>query len=433
MNKIIKTNWTGIKHIIKKVNQHFFDLVEAISPDNDMPLYLANYSYGSPLGIKNNFYLPNNHGGLSILGKEKHTDEIHADLSYGQHSAPLGMIVDNFCECCYFNEFTKENYPFAVLAEGNIFNQQIIFNDDISIENNAISAFSGAKSLFMLPYIGCQTHHERLKNKFNLTSLAPKAPSEHYELFKEIIARQEISECWSSQIVIFSQQWIEQFKNNSDWLPLKYFFSENLRKRSSSDLYNSFNNDLFMAIENANRYRPTPFLVDTAKYLFSIFMGKGIGFKPAIDNKLLPLKPLQEAYSEYYQLPYTPTIMVPGVLEGNDSIYYSLQQPSTKINTFKIRMNNSTYRELVALKNILMSFLENFTSEFGLCYGGDLYYACKDVTLEFFHNKPSDTADNIKNSKELLSLDSRYGFSLSKPGVFSADAKFFRGCIKISR
>src|SRR3990167_5276633 len=351
MNKITKTNWVEIKHVIKKVNQNFFDLVESISPANDMPLYLASYSYGTPLGIKNNFYLPNNHGGLSVLGKDNHTDDIHADLSYGQNSAPLGMIVENFCECCYFNELTKENYPFSILSEGSIFNQRIIFNTDISIENNAISAFAGAKSLFMLPYIGCQIHHERLKNKLNLSLPPPKSPAEHSGLFKEIITQQNITAGWLSQIVLFSQQWIEQIRDNSAWLPLKYFFSENLRKRSTSDLYNSFHNDLFMVTESANRYRPTPFLVDTAKYLFNIIKGKGLGFKPATDNKLLPLKPIQEAYSVYYQLPYTPTIMVPSVLEDNDSVYYSLQQPSTKINTFKIRMNNSTYRELLALKN----------------------------------------------------------------------------------
>ena len=431
---IAKVSWDDIKNLIKNTNSKFYDLIEKRSPSSELPLYLVEYSYGELLGSKKEVYIPNDSGELYVLGGKNTPEDIMNDLGYGKDSFPLGIIVDNYCEWFYQDDITKEHFPFAIQGKGTIFNQQIIFNEDMSIENNTISVSSGAKSLFMLPYIGCQTHHERIKSTFGVSLPAPKATSEHFNLFKEILSGYTIKNHWVSKIIYFSESWIKQIRNNNDWLPVKYFFSENLRKRFSLDLYNSFYNELFLTTESINKFRPTPFLVDSAKYIFSITMGQGIGFKPAIDNNLMPLNYIQEAYTDHYQLPYTPTIMVPGVLEEyNDSVYYSLQQPSTKINTFKIRMNNSTYRELVALKGILNSYISNFLSDKSTCFGSELYYACMNIELNFYHNKPTSNMDLILNSRNIVDLDPRFNFSFGKNGIFSADAKFFRGCIKISR
>ena len=432
MSKIYKTDWDNVKDLIKKSNRYFYELIERTSPSSKLPLYLAEYAYGDIIGSKKDVYLPDDNGLLYKLGSKNTPFDIMGDLGYGKNSFPLGIILENYCEWFYQDEASKENFPFAIQGEGTIFNQQIIFEEDMTVENNTISVSSGAKSLFMLPYIGSQSNHERIKTALNVSLPAPKTTAEHYDLFREILGKS--SNTWVSKIVYFSEEWIQQIKHNETWLRVKYFFSENLRKRCSSDLYNSFYNDLFLTTESINRYRPTPFLVDTAKYIFSIAMGQGLGFKPATDNKLLPVNYIQEAYSEHYQLPYTPTIMVPGTLdEKNDSIYYSLQHPSTKINTFKITMNNSTYRELVTLKNILLSYKNSFMSEKSNCFGSELYHACNQIDLAFYHNKPSDNTNGILHSKNMVNLDERFNYSATPDSLFSADAKFLRGCIKLSR
>lgn len=433
MSKIYKTDWNTVKHAIKHSNRLFYELIERMSPQNHLSLYLAEYSYGDLLGSKKDVYLPDDSGQLYILGSKDTPAEIMRDLGYGKNSFPLGIILENYCEWFYQDESSKENFPFAIQGEGTIFNQQIIFDEEMTVENNTISVSSGAKSLFMLPYIGSQSNHERIKTALNVSLPAPKATSEHYDLFREILTSSS-SSSWVSRVIYFSEDWIQLIRNHEQWLPVKYFFSENLRKRFSSDLYNAFYNDLFLTTESINRFRPTPFLVDTAKYVFSIAMGQGLGFKPATDNKLLPVTSIQNAYIDHYQLPYTPTIMVPGILEDkNDSIYYSLQHPSTKINTFKITMNNSTYRELVALKGILMSYKNNFLTEQSHCYGSELHHACRNIDLEFYHNKPSDNSNGILNSKNIVTSDERFKYSATADSLFSADARFLRGCIKLSR
>jgi hypothetical protein len=434
MNTLVKKNWEEVKHTIKKSNKVFFELIENIAPNNKLSIYLAEYSYGEQIGKKNIVYIPDNKGGTHVLGDRDTPNDVLQDLDYGKNSFPLGIIIENHCEWYYQDEVSHDNYPFAIQGEGTIFNQQIIFKEDITIENNIISVCAGAKSIFMLPYIGCQTNHDRLVNRFNLSIPAPKRHQDHSNLFRMLLSSDNIVHDWTSKILFFSQEWIGEIRTNKNWLPVKHYFSENLRKKLASNIYNSFYNDLFSMTEKINYFRPTPYLIDTSKYIFSIAMGQGIGYQPAINNKLLPLEKIQNIYQNIYQVSYTPTIMVPGILNNeNNSMYYSLQLPSTKINTFKKGLNNSTYRELIALKNILFSYKSDFASSKSKCYKNDLYWACINTKFEFYHNKALNNKDGISHSVKIEHDDFRFKHSYMGKSNFSANAKFFRGCIKISR
>jgi hypothetical protein len=432
MSWIIKTNWSEVKENVKHCNKRFFELIENINPDNSMPLYLAKYDYGKTIGAKNNFFIPNENSGESCLGLGHLPNYIEKDLGYGKDSSPLGLIIDNYCEWSY--EESGKSFPFAVQGEGIIFNQQILFQEEQSVENNTISLHSGAKSIFMLPNIGCQIHHKKIKLALGIETEVPKEHSDHYNLFREIIYKTGHYKEWKSSILFFSDIWVYEIINNPRWLPVKFYFSENLRKRYSSDLYNSFYNDLFMTTVSVNKHRPTPYLMDTAKYIFNIIMGKGIGYIPAQNSKLFPIDLIQEIYHDIYQLSYIPTIMVPSTFSQNTNyVYYSLQQPSKKINTFKIRMNNSTYQELVMLKKILRSYLNEFTSADSKCFGSDLYKFCQNINLSFYHNKPTDPNDQILHTKDISVADAHFLNAKFDKADVSNDAKFFRGCLSISR
>ena len=433
INQLTKTNWHSIKAKIQTVNPAFYELIESLAPTCDLPLYLADYGFGAAILHNNIFSLPNQQGKIAPLSRGSFSEEIFNDLSYGNDNSPLGMVLNNTCEECYQDNRTRQYYPLIIQDEGTIFNQEIIFNENLPQKNAPIAIFSGAKSLFMLPYIGCQTRHSRLANAFQCVGPAPKLPNEHGEFFTELITHCAKISQWSATLLFFSHQWVEKIKNDPKWILIKLYFSENQRQKLEADIYNKYYNDLFMRVNTVNRYKPTPYLVDTAKYIFRIIMKKGIGFKPATNEKILPLRCIQEAYDEYYQLAYTPTIMIPGLLEQQDSVYYSLQQPSQKINTYKNKMNNSTYRELVALKKILLAYLDYFRTQEESYYGGELYQTCSNISFDFFHNKPSDPSDQIKPSSAIITTDPRYAFSFGTPKSFSIDAKFFRGCIQLTR
>lgn len=122
--------------------------------------------------------------------------------------------------------------------------------------------------------------------------------------------------------------------------------------------------------------------------------------------------------------------MVPATIsQANKTVYYSLQIPSAKVTTFKIKLNNSTIKELEALKNILGAYVLEFSHPDSPCYGSLLHHTSKKLSLDFFHNSP--TVKGINNSDSIKS-DKRFLFSYEKPSDFARDAKFFRGCIKIS-
>lgn len=343
------------------------------------------------------------------------------------------MILDKFCEWHYFGE-NERIFPDCVQGPGAIFNMQVVFDEDKTVDNNVLSVSSGALSSFLLPNIGCNRKHARIQKHFNVSAQAPKSPYEHHLIFKEIIQHKHTQTNWQSQILYFSEQFINEVKNNDKWLKLKLYFSESLRKKLTQNTYDASCNDLFLSAKKINRFRPTPFIMDTAKYIFNICMGSGIGVKPAVDEQYFPVETIQKIYNECYGLEYTPTLMVPSSLnEKNDSVYYPLQCPFAKINTFKTNQSNSTLTELETLKNVLFAYQEEFIEEGGDAFGSPLYHVSKETEFSFYHYK-SDGKTKIQNPSALLISDKRFSFShCSEKTDFSSDAKLFRGCVRITR
>lgn len=433
MNKIEKTSWEEIKYKVKLVNSSIYHVIEQISPDESIPFYFANYDFGEHFGVKNHAYLPTSSGKLEKIDSRYTSNELFQELGYGKNSLPLGIILDKFCEWHYFGEENRI-FPDGVQGPGAIFNMYVVFDEDQTVANNVLSVSSGALSSFLLPNIGCRRKHGKIQKHFNVSASAPKSPYEHYPIFKEILQNKNTHHNWQCQILYFSKKFIDEVKNNEKWLKLKLYFSEELRKKLTKNTYNAACNDLFLSARKINRFRPTPFIIDTAKYIFNICMGAGIGVKPAIDDQYLPVSDLQKIYTDCYGLVYTPTIMVPSTLgDKNDSVYYPLQCPFAKINTYKTNQSNSTLTELEILKNVLLAYQEEFTEEGGDAYGSQVYQLSKETEFSFYHYKSSGQ-NQIRNSLELLETDLRLTFSyLETKKHFSSDAKLFRGCVRLSR
>ena len=428
MNSLKKSHWSECKHLIKKVNRPFYQLLSGVNPQDDIPIYIAEYRYGESIGAKTAVFLPDNKGNTLQLGSNHTPSEILNDLGYGMHSFPLGMIVKNYCEWFYNGSDESSSgitFPFAIQGEGTIFNKDIIFQEEEGVENSTLSVCSGSRSAFMLGNIGSRLNHENLREHFEIQETPPKNHYEHFNIFKIISESSD----WNTKLIYFSKKWIDEIKNNPNWVHIKLYLSEQMRNKAGKDLFNFSYNNLFMTANKVNKFRPTPFLVDTAKVIFNIAANQGCAHAPATDESKLPLKTIQNIYKEIYELKYNPTIMVPATIsQSNKIIYYSLQIPSTEIATFKIKLNNSTIKELEALKNILTAYVQEFAQPESPCYGSLLYHTSRKLNLDFFHNSP--TVKGINNSEAVLS-DERFVFSYDLPGEFARDAKFFRGCIKI--
>lgn len=430
MNSIRRVNWNEIKSSIEKINVELFNVLNNVGGISELSFYLAKYGFGEYFGIKNQFRVPNSQRKIVSVTDSSVEEQVKRELAYGAGSAPLGLVLNNSIE---FHHIDKDEklFPSLIANEGHIFNINIVFQEEKAVENNYLSASSGALSSFMLPNIGCRNKHVYLKRELAIDLLEPKSPYEHYHVFKEIV--RNTGDDWHATTLYFSEEFVNRVKDDESWLKVKLYLSECYREKILRRSIDISSEDLLLSSNRINRYRPTPYFVDTAKYVFRILTGKALGVAPATDESSFPLKTIQTVYREIYGLPYTPTIMVPQLLnEQTTSVYYPMLYPITKIDTFRTHISRSAHMELEQLKDLLDAYQEEFISEDNLCYGSPLYDACRRTSLSYYHFRASPDGP-VSSSRELEHQDSRFQFSYTKPGDFPYDAKLFRGCIKVTR
>jgi len=428
---MIKTTWKEVSNEIKVVNKDFYHLMEPFS-ELKHPVYIAKYNYGEYFGRKSSVYLPGKKG-LYLLGGKETPNEIMRDLGYGKDSLPLAIILDKFCEWTKVDPITKKTYPAAIQGPGTICNKGIIYKTDLTTENSCLSAASGSQSAFILPDIGNNKYHKNIQSEFNIDYPAPKSYHEHSGLFKEMLFNSSSTSDWTSKILYFSEDWINEIANNNECYKIREYFLMDLWVGGMRS--NPFSNDdnPFIFSNIANDLKPTPFYVDSSKFIFNIMLGAASGFIPSTNNKYLPLKEIQDIYTNCYRINQTPTVMVPSYLSKNNPVYYSIHHPSTPINSFKGSKSNSKYQELASLGEII----NTYHSDFKL---GDksspLVNGCLSSSFNYYHHKAETLSTKekeviIHSSKLLQDQDDRFNFSYDKPLHFHHEAKFFRGCIKI--
>lgn len=422
--------WPEAKIIIERTYPALYQILSKLEGINNTYYYVASYGFGDYMGISTAARVANEEGDIVPIRDNSVNVQVQKDLLYGADSAPLGMIIKN---CFEWHHITREEklFPIAVQGEGAVFNVRIIFNESKSITNNYLSATAGALSASMLSNIGCRHKHTLMRRELNLDEVEPKSPYEHYQVFEDIIKKTK--DDWSAEILFFPENFINRIQTDDRWLQLKYFFSEYYRKKTLASWHEIFSDELLLSAKRINRLRPTPYFIDTAKYIFRMFTGAALGVAPAVDESCFPLKTIQTVYREIYGLPYTPTIMVPQLLnEKNKRVYYPMIYPITKIDAFRTHISRSAYKELEQIKDLLSAYQTEFMEKDNECYGSPLYEACRRTSLSYYHFR-GERDGNILSSRQVIEDDKRFGFTYTRPGDFPYDAKLFRGCICVEQ
>jgi hypothetical protein len=305
--------------------------------------------------------------------------------------------------------------------------------------NDMLTLTSGARSVFMLPNIGCATNHSNLQRNFNVHKSPAKSLYEHWDIFKEIANSEVIASDWRSCVMYFSQKWLDKLENDKAWLPLKLYLHQ-LAWQYSEYQRNHFYYDIaFSIIQKKRNLKPNPYLVDTARHLFVTALGAAPGFIPVCNDEALPLDLIQQVFVESYGLKkYSPTIMQPthfNFEEDGLPIYYSLQNPSTHVFSPKSREVSSTLFEMRELEHITRVFVEELGSDEGLCSNTVMSHVARSVKFKYFHNK-EDRHRVVLPSSEIATHDDRFNIInpkfKTKEARFSSDAPFVRGCISVS-
>ncbi len=119
------------------------------------------------------------------------------------------------------------------------------------------------------------------------------------------------------------------------------------------------------AIEVKRNLDFSPYTLNTIKHLFSIASGNLPGFSPATNEELAPIKVIQDAYLNHYELGYWPTIMEPTHLTLNidQPTYYSLTYPSLPVCNHYTFKGNSLIRLLDDLTTAMNNYVDTFLNK----------------------------------------------------------------------
>jgi len=429
-----KVKWKDISHIVKSINKEFYNLMAPFS-DLEFPLYIAEYKYGDYFGVKSSVFLPDDNSNLYLLGGKDTPNDIMKDLGYGKDSLPLAIILDKYCEWNNIDPLSRKIFPRALQGPGTICNQGIVFEHDLTMENSQTSAAAGAQTAFLLPCIGRQASHERIQVEFNIDTDAPKSYYDHNALFKELLSKNYSEHEWKAKILYFSYNWIDKIKNEKSFGELREYLYRSLWLNLMKATPLTTNGDPFISSNIANDLKPTPFSLDSARYMFNLMLGSNTGFIPSTNNNYLPLKSLQDIYTDCYKINYTPTVMVPCEFSGSNPVYYSLQYPSAQINSFKGSKSNSKFQELANIAGVIATYHNDFSKH---KTSSPLKKSCLSSKFIYYHHKAkkleSNNKDIVINPSELIKKeDDRFCFSYNNTLHFPVDAKFFRGCIKLTK
>jgi len=439
---LVKTQWSEIRDRVAKIEPVFAKIVDELSPDEGYPIFLAYYPYGTLTGDTESPFIPKYDGGVYRLSDPNAPQDVIKHLGYGKDSLPFGMVLEKEFE--YFIDLKDEGItlPWAIYSPGTFFpfgRMLSKMNNRVYAPNGVLSTTSGARSVFMIPNIGCLTNHINLQRDFNIQSSPPKSLYEHWHVFKEIINSNVINCDWRSCLIFFAEKWVNKLHIDISWLPLKLYLHE-LAWHYSEYRRNNFYYDIaFSVIQKKRNLKPNPYLVDTARHLFTTALGSSPGFIPACNDEAIPIDILQKIFIESYGMKkYFPTILKPtnfNFEEDKLPIYYSLQNPATHVFSPKSRGASSTLFEMRELEHVTRIFLEELAKPNSMCSDTIIGKIARNIEFKYFHNK-TDRHHVVLPSSEIANLDNRFIDINSKykiPGTnFASDGPFVRGCISIS-
>ena len=441
-NQLIKVTWQDVRQEVAIVEPNLARIIDAINPDNTFTLYKVYYPYGETIADPVQMYLPSKNHGVCPLDQSTFSDDVNSDLGYGRNSWPMGIVLEKNIEA--FIDFKDGNstIPWMIYKPGTIFPYAKLLSEQNPrnyAPNNILTIVSGARSAFMLPNIGCFTHHVNLQKDYHVQSPPPKTLYEHWHIFKEIINSHASSAKWSSCLLYFSEKWVRYMRQDPAWISLKMYLHELAWSHFEYRRNYIYYEIAFSRIQKKRNLKPNPYLMDTASHLFKTALGDAPGFVPVCDNESLPLDTIQNAYTDSYGIKkYLPTIMQPGYFtfdqENNSPVYYSLQNPSTFVFSPKSRKVSSTLFEMHELEHIMKVFMGELSDEYSICYGTVLGEIAKKINFRYFHNE-LDCHRVVGHSSEIESADQRFRYVNSEHkidgAVFASDAKFLRGCIGV--
>ena len=432
--KLTRLFWEDIREQVALHNPNFSKIVDAIEPDETLPLYKASYPYGSEITQHTIVNLPTADGEIIPIDDPKHNTQVRDELTGDDAGLlPFSMVLNGVTEI--YTQFGDRLLPWSLVKPGDMMALwRKLEAKPYQHPTHIFSITSGARSIFMVPNISDSGAHSRLKRDFGIQVPPPASLSDHWEIFKTITDHPSVECDWQCEVLLFSRKWLEKILNDSKWIHLKAYLLEYAWLSSSFNRNQLFYNYAFSKALSSRHYKSDPYINDTAKHILAICTGAKPGFSVTQNNELAPIDIIQDVYIHHYGLKkYIPNIMGPRTFDLADGlpVYYSLQHPTTYEFSPKSRKVASTLHNLSELKCLLDVF--SHTLNLGVLNVEDTVISrlANDIQLDYFHNKP-DAQGEIHLTQSLPELDSNLSKFPSEPErEFAESSTFFRGCVRI--
>lgn len=432
-----KCTWKDVRKKVSAVKPELAKIIDGLSPTDDFPLIVASYPFGRKIVDKGTIQLPAGDGKVVPIDAPTIAKDIKGLLK--RRSVPVSLMLKNTSEVYY--EMPGRIITLNLFQPGFIFGLWENLDPTLSHFVKRIwSVSSGARSLYLLPKITDIASHKELKKKYSIRSHPPKNLLDHWQIFVEIANSQAFEHEWHSEVLFFSDKWIDTALHDPAWKDFYNFMlqegwnqSQYWRNKVTFDIvWELFTNGLIK-----QNMKPNPYFVSIIKHLVLV----GTGVLPAStatdnSNTVAPIQGLQEVFINDYKLKdYIPTIMQPHTfsLDEDISVYYSLQLPAlleTPIASRHLPSILSVMPEIIFL-------MDTFQTEVlqGEIKADDtpIETFAQKVVCDYFHSE-ADGSTNVRPTKEMPLEDKRLLILPNKYNdrIFAEAGHFFRGCIRLS-
>ncbi|MFN3234403.1 MAG: hypothetical protein ACE365_03170 [Gammaproteobacteria bacterium] len=430
---IEKCYWEGVRDRVKKINRTLFDIIEQISPSERLFLYKIRYPYGQKITKFGTLMIPDSEQSFIPITSPQAPRGIQSQLTYCP--TPLILQLSNKAEV--FLDLEERTIPLNVIQPGDLYG---LFESIIKMTNCPMRPIwdvsSGMRSTFMLPRVTDKHRHFKLKLAYNAPSRPPHNLTNHWPIFKAI-AKQEQSNPWFTEILVFPKLWLKERDDDINWLKFQnYLLSASWRQsqfmRITDELDLLWEN--FSAAIGQKHLNPNVYIVDTIKHIVQLANGTVPGFKPINnDPHALPAQMIEHAYCEQYGLSeYLPTIIGPYKID-NDPLYYSMSFPTLREGSPSIRRSTNTINEIREVKYLINIFIDTLKQS-NMTPDTLTFSRLKKMKFEYFHDCKDQQGDVSSNKKELSHdknlLATSHKYTCGK--AFSMKSPFLRGCIRLS-
>lgn len=189
---IKKVTWNETRDSIFKVSPCFTEKVDHLKPDDNFPLYIVSFPYGSLIGDDKSQFIPSEDGTYYRLNSSDAPKDIIEHLGYGKDSSPLGLILDKTIEFFVDAPQRKVTIPKKIVKPGEFINfSRVLSIKKLPIKkpfapNGLLKATAGARTVFSLPYLTCGASFIKLERDIGELSKIPESQYDHFQLFSDI-------------------------------------------------------------------------------------------------------------------------------------------------------------------------------------------------------------------------------------------------------